>query len=80
VSNMKPLEGPITGNGHGCRGCGRVFAGITAFDRHQRLRDESLQCLDPSTLGMVRRPNGRWALDSPFPVNRLGSQGFKAAA
>lgn len=44
----------------GCRGCGRVFTGVTGFDRHQRLIDGELACLDPAALGMERKPDGKW--------------------
>ena len=41
-----------------CAACGRVFTGVTGFDRHRR----GGRCLDPATIGLVlkeqRRRNG----------------------
>lgn len=44
----------------GCRGCGRVFTSVTAFDMHQRFTRQGLVCLDPATLKLERKPNGQW--------------------
>jgi hypothetical protein len=49
----------------GCSGCGRVFTGITAFDRHQRWAQGKLTCLDPATLGMERKRDGKWGYPAP---------------
>jgi hypothetical protein len=59
---MKQLEVPLgTGtSAAGCRSCGRVFTGVTAFDRHQRLTKTGLVCLDPADIGLERKPSGQW--------------------
>jgi len=44
----------------GCRGCGRVFTGVTGFDRHQRWIKGTLTCLDPAAIGMEQKPDGKW--------------------
>lgn len=60
---MKQLEVEL-GTGYaaaGCRACGRVFTCVTAFDAHQRLdRTTGLVCLDPATVGLVRKQSGKW--------------------
>jgi hypothetical protein len=39
-----------------CGGCGRVFTGLTAFDRHRR----NFRCVDPASVGLEQKPNGIW--------------------
>ena len=46
----------------GCARCGEVFTCLTAFDRHQRLRNGAIACLPPAAAGMTQRKNGRWSL------------------
>jgi hypothetical protein len=54
-----------TGNrAAGCRGCGRVFNGDSLFDLHQRVSEAGTVCIDPETIGMVRKPTGRWSRKS----------------
>ena len=71
------LEVPLGGglNASGCRGCGRVFTGITAFDRHQRWTDGRLTCLDPATTGLERKRNGHWGWPGDSRVENL--RGFQ---
>ena len=38
-----------------CTGCGRIFGGVSGFDKHQRLKGGKIHCLDPSGLGMVEK-------------------------
>ena len=71
----------------GCRGCGRVFTGITGFDRHQRWADGRLTCLDPATIGMERKADGKWGKPGPaevprftVPVNFSGPNGPDSAS
>ena len=66
----------------GCRGCGKVFTGITGFDRHRRWAAGEVTCLHPETLGMERKPDGKWGkpatADMPrftVPVNFSGPDG-----
>lgn len=59
---MKTLEVEL-GSGHaaaGCRGCGKVFTCVTAFDAHQRMTRGGVVCLLPSVVGLVRKPSGKW--------------------
>lgn len=48
----------------GCRGCGRVFTCVTAFDAHQRLTRQGLVCLNPVEIGLHRKATGRWGWKS----------------
>jgi hypothetical protein len=48
----------------GCRGCGRVFTTVGAFDKHQRLADGGVTCLDPAAIGLERKPSGIWGYKS----------------
>lgn len=36
-----------------CAGCGRLFTGVTPFDKHQRIAGGGIACADPETA--VRR-------------------------
>lgn len=59
---MKQLEVSL-GTGFaaaGCRACGKVFTSVTAFDKHQRLVRGAVVCLNPATVGLERKPSGRW--------------------
>ena len=42
-----------------CAACCRTFAGLTSFERHQRL-DGGVRCLDPAGLGLVLDGRGVW--------------------
>jgi hypothetical protein len=47
---------PLTGEACLCRGCGRVFTSVSAFDLHRRAgNDGARECLDPGDAG---RPGG----------------------
>lgn len=66
-----------------CSGCGLAFLGQSAFDRHQRVTDNAVLCLDPAAMvstdgnavfvrsGETRKPeNGMfWSL-APRPGQR----------
>lgn len=58
--------------GH-CGGCHKEFAGLTAFDRHQRMHDGESICLDPAEAGLVARPKPwgvLYGLPEPTPEQR----------
>lgn len=62
-----------------CSPCGREFAGVTAFDRHQDVdysRRPAVVCQDPEALGMVRNERGRWG----FPLDAAGRDYFASLA
>lgn len=65
---VRQLDAPL-GSGTracGCRGCGRVFTGLTTFDAHQRMNHEGegVLCLNPESLGMEKKASGRWGYPS----------------
>jgi hypothetical protein len=47
----------------GCRGCGEVFTGLSAFDRHRNRG----KCLAPGSVSLVQRPDGIWRLPGEYP-------------
>ena len=59
-----------------CAACHRTFTSVEAFDRHQRLEDGGIVCLDPATLQrrdglpLYDRPSNRWAIARPNRVSR----------
>ena len=60
-----------------CAPCGREFAGLTAFDKHQDAnykRTPAVICQDPASLGMILNPHGRWG----FPLNESGRKFFES--
>jgi len=50
-----------------CSGCGRAFTSLTAFDRHQTLRD-GLTCRDPASCGLIARRERDGATLWGFPA------------
>jgi len=65
---MMPLKASL-GTGlqtSGCRGCGEVFTGLSAFDRH-RSRGT---CLPPVSVSLVQRPDGIWRLPGRYHQSR----------
>ena len=62
-----------------CSPCGRSFAGVGAFDRHQDVnysRRPAVVCLNPATLGLVRNGAGRWGA----PLDAAGREWFASLA
>jgi hypothetical protein len=53
-----------------CAGCGELFGGVEAFDRHQQ---PAGTCHPPGNRGLVRAPDGRWGTGpmSPEALSRL---------
>jgi hypothetical protein len=47
-----------------CPQCGSVFSTDTNFDRHQRLREDGVECLDPVGVGLVST-GGVWHRPGP---------------
>jgi hypothetical protein len=45
-------------------GCHRTFTGPSAFDKHQTGYDPVV-CLDPTTVGLERKPSGLWGYPPP---------------
>jgi hypothetical protein len=41
---------PIGSNRCQCTGCGRYFASVSGFDRHQRITDGVVECRDPGSI------------------------------
>lgn len=64
------LDAPL-GGGYGCAHCGRVFGGLTGFDRHQQLTPSGLVCHDPASRGMAKKPNGRWSVATPVFTRKV---------
>ena len=48
------------------RECGRMFGGVTAFDRHLRWYRSApwVDCIEPEGVGLVER-EGVWGVPSP---------------
>lgn len=46
-----------------CGRCGLAFTSVSGFDRHQRLDDGRVICLDPATVGLVFN-DGWWSFPS----------------
>lgn len=59
----------------GCSGCGNVFTTVRNFDSHQRFTKDGLVCLDPSAVGLERKPSGRWGM----PTTTAGIVQFATA-
>lgn len=56
-----------------CPVCGRVFSGLTTFDKHQDVdhdRKPVVTCHDPVTVGLVVR-DGVWHLPGRIPTHAL---------
>jgi hypothetical protein len=51
---------PIGSNRCLCSGCGRYFASVSGFDRHQTITDGVVECRDPGSI--VNLKTGEHAL------------------
>ena len=57
-----------------CAGCHLDFSGLTAFDRHQTPNGDTL-CQDPTSRGLIQRPDGVWRTPGEMPNGLFPPQG-----
>lgn len=55
-----PCELGIGTNHCQCYACKRFFWSVGAFDKHQRMINKRIACLDPEDIGMVKNARGWW--------------------
>lgn len=57
----------LSGNRCLCRGCGKYFNSVAAFDKHRSGPAHARFCQDPAEIGMVKNEGGWW-ITAPMPL------------